>query len=336
MHPRCLTIPPRLRDELEFLFLAKHALGDGKPHAEDGTHATYHHELLSTLRGLGLNVRAADSFQALFEPEPCDFLVTLYNRAGFRNSEMLAPLLAEMHRIPYLGGAPMVRGLADDKHFMKRIAHGLGITTPAWKYYPIGGLDRTAPTFAAERLIVKPNASSASWGILIVASWQEAWEHVEALHAQGHDVIVEAFVDGDDLAVPIVGSITPWFLPTIRYGGTQGQVRTYEEKRDLVANSTQHEAVTDIALLSRVQFASQTLVAEIWPFDHGRLEFRLDTRTGEVHFIEININCNLWSRKTISSVARQIGVSHPALIETILCHSLMRQGVTPRRARVAA
>ena len=56
----------------------------------------------------------------------------------------------------------------------------------------------------------------------------------------------------------------------------------------------------------------------------------LDEQTGEIHFIEINVNCNLWSQKTIATAARCIGVCHQELIETIVCHSMMRQGLLAR------
>lgn len=334
--PRCLQIPQRLKDELKFLFLAKHALGNGQPHHEDGTHATYHREMLDTLRGIGLTVIPAGSFDALYAPPSFDFLITLYNRAGFRGSEAFGPLLAEMHGLPYLGGSPMVRAISDDKHFMKRVARGLGVLTPDWQYFPIGCVGRSPPAFDWQALIVKPNASSASWGIEVVTRWDDAQRHVQFLHQQGHDVIVEAYIDGDDLAAPVVGSISPWYLPVIRYRGDDGPIRTYAQKRDLVPSQTEHEMLTDAALANQVQQASEVIVNELWPFDHGRLEFRCERGTGRLMFIEVNLNCNLWSRKTISSVARQIGVSHSELIETILCHSLQRQGFAALAAEMAA
>jgi D-alanine-D-alanine ligase len=58
--------------------------------------------------------------------------------------------------------------------------------------------------------------------------------------------------------------------------------------------------------------------------------------TGEVRFLEVNLNCNLWSRKTISMAARQIGWSHRALIETILTESLDRQSLLDRAISLAA
>jgi D-alanine-D-alanine ligase len=335
MHSRCLSIPADVKQTLRILFVAKHALGDGSPDAADGTHATYHHEFLMTLRAIGLQVKPCASFEPLFDPREVDFVISLYNRAGFRNSEMLAPLLAERAGLPVFGGSAIVRGLTDDKHWMKRIAKSLGVRTPDWCYYPIGGLNRAAPAFAAEAFVVKPNASSASWGILLTDQWSTAWQHVEALHAAGHDVIVESWIDGSDVADPVVGSGSPWFLPVIEYE-YEGKLRTYEQKRDLVSSTTHHQPVTDRRLFDEVRAASSRIVREVWPFDHGRLEYRIERSTGRVFFIEININCNLWSKKTISNAARMVGVSHQELVETVVCHSLMRQGLVGESRRMVA
>jgi D-alanine-D-alanine ligase len=78
------------------------------------------------------------------------------------------------------------------------------------------------------------------------------------------------------------------------------------------------------------------LFREYAPFDYGRFEFRLDVRTGEILFLEVNLNCNLWSRKTIALAASRLGWSHTDLIETILVESLDRQGLLARRYNAAA
>lgn len=90
-HPRCLTIPQRHKDDLRFLYLAKHALSTGTLDPEDGNHAIYHHEILQTLRRIGLRVVPSNRFESLRGFPDFHFLITLFNRAGFRNSEMFAP-----------------------------------------------------------------------------------------------------------------------------------------------------------------------------------------------------------------------------------------------------
>ena len=88
--------------------------------------------------------------------------------------------------------------------------------------------------------------------------------------------------------------------------------------------------------LELAEARAREMLREFRPFDYGRFEFRLDVRTGEVQFLEVNLNCNLWSRKTIAMAADQIGWSHRDLIETILTESLRRQGLLAREFDVAA
>ncbi len=70
-------IPAADNERLRVLFLAKHAESGGSLHGEDGNHAVYHHEVLTTLRAIGLDVTPASDFTALFGPTDHDYLFTL-------------------------------------------------------------------------------------------------------------------------------------------------------------------------------------------------------------------------------------------------------------------
>jgi D-alanine-D-alanine ligase len=329
-HAEILKIRAADKARLRVMFLAKHALSGGTPDAMDGSHAVYHHEFLSTLRDIGLDVLAANSYEALFERPDVDFVVPLLNRGGFVNSEMLAPLLLRRHKLPFLGASPIVRGLSDDKHLMKCVAERRGVPVSPWMVVRLGQTAIPAPDFAWQRLVVKPNASSASWGVKICDAWNEARAHAEALLQSGHDVIVEAYTPLIDLAVPVVGADGPWMLPSFGYypADRVGEVRSYEEKRNLIDSGEDPlEPVRDAELAERLVRHVRAVLPELWPFDYGRFEFRYDPVSGDLNFMEVNLSCNLWSRKTISRSARSISVSHAELVETIVAHSLLRQGV---------
>ena len=339
-HRECLRLGDAARSDLRILLLAKHACSDGQKHEEDGNHATYHHELRETLRDIGLNVAVADRYDSLFERPEADFVIPLLNRGGFQNSEMLAPLLLARHGIPFLGASPIVRGLSDDKHLSKVAARHLGVETMDWQIHRRGGIVPAAPRFKWERLVVKPNASSASWGIRTLDNWAEARAHIAWLHDSGHDAIVEPWVPLIDIALPVVGGASgPWLLPPMAYlPDDPTQLRSYEEKRALVETSDDPLApVLDPVLRARIEAQGRLLLTELWPFDYGRFEFRYDPASGALRFMEVNLSCNLWSRKTISRAAATLGVCHAALVETIVAHSLARQGVTAaERRRIAA
>lgn len=328
---RILRLTAEEKARLNVLFLAKHARSGGKADAVDGSHAVYHHEMLETLRTIGLSVEVADSFEELPPRKGIDFVVPLLNRAGFLNSEMLAPLLLERAGVPYLGAKPIIRGIADDKSVMKRLARAHGVTTCDWAIFR-RGWPIEKPAFAdGRKMIVKPNASSASWGIVATEDWATVVDQVIWLQEQGHDAIVEPWLPAMDIAVPVVGADGPWFLPPLMY---PNEMRSYEEKRNLIDVAEDPLIpLEDADIRDQLYAQTRAMMAELWPFDYGRFEFRYDPATRAVSFMEVNISCNLWSKKSISRSAGLLGVDHASLVETILTHSLRRQGVVARPVR---
>lgn len=331
---KLLRLDPQVKQSLRLLFLAKWAEGDGTPQAEDGTHAVYHAELRDTLKEIGFQVEASGRMQRMFEPlDETDFIVSFMNRFGFSGSEMLAPLLATFHGKPFFGAHPILRGLGDDKHLMKLAVRARGVVTPASMIIRRGALEIDEPSFAWERVIIKPNASSASWGIKLTDSWTEARDHIDNLLEDGHDVIVENFVSGFEIALPVVGANGPWILPALHMDPGNGEtVRTYEQKRHLTGNedTVTLTVLDDPRLLDKLHTAAMAILPEIWPHDFGRMEFKYDAETDTLNFIEINLSCNLWSKKASSVSVRTLGVSHQDFVETLMVSSLLRQGlVTP-------
>jgi D-alanine-D-alanine ligase len=324
------TLPDAARCALRILLVAKHARWEGGLHPSDGSHALYHIEMRETLEQIGVNLSIADTYAALVETPDVDFVFPLLNRGGFLNSEMLLPLLCQWKEIPYLGASPILRGLSDDKHLTKQAAVARRLPTAPWAIFRRGASIDTTPAFEASRFVVKPNASSASWGISSSDTWSGVCEAVRALHEQGHDALVEPFIEGHDIEVSVITLHgRPLILPTqIVEQEDPSLLRTYAEKRNLSESQAYRIRPLEAgAARAAAEELAGRLMPEFMPFDYGRFEFRMNSNTGEVLFLEVNLNCNLWSQKTISMAARQMGWSHRQLIETILTESLERQGL---------
>lgn len=337
--PAPRRMPVEARRALRILFIAKHARWDGGLHPEDGSHALYHREIRLALEEIGVNLVVADDYRVLFDPPEADFVFPLLNRGGFLNSEMLLPLLCQRLGLPYLGASPILRGLADDKHLSKRVAMARGVPTAPWAVYRRGAPLDAALCPPGEHFVIKPNASSASWGVSDAHDWQGVEVAVLRLHEEGHDAIVEPFVVGHDIEVSVVTiDGEPAILPTqIVEQHDPAGLRTYQEKRNLSAGQAYRiRPLTAPRGLALVEARALEMMREFQPFDYGRFEFRMDVRTGEILFLEVNLNCNLWSEKTIAMAAAQVGWSHRELIETILTESLGRQGLLARVLDVAA
>lgn len=326
-----LVVPDVVKERLRLLFVAKHARSSGRVDAQDGTHAVYHAEIRDVLEDIGFRLAIADDYRVLFERPEVDFVFPLLNRGGFLNSEMMLPLLCNRLGIPYLGGGPIIRGAADDKHLTKLIARSRGIPTADWAVYRRGNPADPARCPRAERYVIKPNASSASWGVRAADDWAGVREAVAAIHEEGHDAIVEPFITGHDVEVSIITMEgRPVILPTMIVEQCDpAELRSYGEKRDLDGGVKTYaiKPFHDAARIREIEAAALNLMEEFAPFDYARFECRLDIETGRCQFLEVNLNCNLWSRKTISMAARLAGWTHEQLIETILCESLRRNGL---------
>ena len=327
---RPLVIDPAAKERLRILFIAKHARWSGGLHPEDGNHAVYHVEIRTILEGLGLNLTLADRFEALFEKPEVDFVFPLLNRAGFLNSEMLGPLLCTRLGLPFLGASPILRGLSDDKHLAKRAAVAAGVPTAPWAIYRRGAPVTEDGCPRAERWVIKPNASSASWGVRDATDWAGVRQAISELHEEGHDAIVEPFLEGSDVEVPVITIGEPVILPKMIFRQADpSHLRTYYEKRDLIDRSAKYslDHFEDAEISALISDYTRKLYAEYRPFDYGRFEFRLNERTGEVTYVEVNLNCNLWSEKVFGRAAKLAGLTHSELIETILADSLRRNGL---------
>jgi len=313
------------------MFISKHARWQGDLHPEDGNHAIYHVEVREALREIGVELVLADRYEALFEDPGVDYVFTLFNRGGFLNSEMMAPLLCTRLGIPHLGASPILRGLADDKHLAKLCARERGLPTAPWAIYRKGApveQDRCPP---GGRLVIKPNASSASWGVQDARDWAGVEAAIENIHSQGHDAIVEPFINGSDVEVPVITiDGEPVVMPMMLFEQEDPTyLRSYYEKRDLTKGVARYALVPfdDPDWVPQITEYTKKMAEEFRPFDYGRFEFRLDRETSTVNFLEVNLQANLWSKKVFGQSARRAGISQTELIETILYEGLRRHGL---------
>lgn len=328
-------IPDEARQRLTTLFIAKHALGDGSLHAEDGNHAVYHHEVRTILEGLGIGLKVANSYDALFtRPDGVDFVFPLLNRGGFLNSEMMLPLLCTRAKLPYIGATPILRGLSDDKHLSKLEARDRGVPTAPWAIFRRGAPVDVAAVPPAERWVIKPNASSASWGVQDATDAAGLTTAIAAIHDDGHDAIVEPFLGGSDVEVPVITvNGRPTIMPMMQFLQADPEhLRTYYEKRDLVDRAQKYSLVAydRPEMVARITQMTEALMTIFDPFDYGRFEFRVDDESGQIDFLEVNLNCNLWSEKVFGRSALLAGITQEQLIETIVAESMIRQGLFAR------
>jgi D-alanine-D-alanine ligase len=74
---------------------------------------------------------------------------------------------------------------------MKMAARYRGVPTADWQIFRRGAAVNPITAWRSDRYVVKPNASSASWGVTDASSWDEVRLEIEKIHDEGHDALVE-------------------------------------------------------------------------------------------------------------------------------------------------
>src|SRR3546814_12623918 len=100
---------------------------------------------------------------------------------------MLLPVLSNQHGLPYVGASLIVRGLSDDKHLIKLEAAARGVPTAPWALFRRGAPVDAARCPPARRWVIKPNNSSASWGVRDAHDRIELARPIAEIHALDHD-----------------------------------------------------------------------------------------------------------------------------------------------------
>lgn len=231
--------------------------------------------------------------------------------------------LLEMTGIPYTGSGPMASGVAMDKDMSKRIFLHADVPTPDWVLAPFDSKD------AAERFafpfIVKPNKQGSTVGLTIVRTIDEYDAAIEEAFRHDDEVIIEEFIAGRELTVPILGD-EPLPVGEIII---EREIFDYETKYQagmaeeiFPADLTGEETVRAQVLALRAHRALKLS-------GYSRVDFRLD-KHGEMWCLEVNTLPGMTSASLFPKGAAAAGMGFAEVCEKICQlaieeHSLRRK-----------
>ncbi|MEX2112061.1 MAG: hypothetical protein WD845_02690, partial [Pirellulales bacterium] len=252
------------------------------------------------------------------------------------------PAVLEMLEIPYTGSDPLTLAAALDKDCAKRLVAAAGVHTPAWTLFD-GGV--TAQSRAIDDLrfpvFAKPAYEGSSKGILAASVFFEvnalmsALEQLHEMYCQ--PVLIEEFIDGDELTVGVIGNRPAEVLGIMRVlprvPSDQPFVYSLEMKRDwqrqLRYDCPASLDACDSLAVNRAALAS---FAALGCRDVARIDFRL--RDGVPYFLEANPLPGLSpSSGDLVLMAGCLDIDYSALVARILDAALQRLShVVPARS----
>jgi D-alanine-D-alanine ligase len=218
--------------------------------------------------------------------------------------------LLDMVGIPYTGSGMLGSAMAMDKDITKRLLRHAGIPTADWLMAPV-----TADAVADELgwpVVVKPSKQGSTVGLSVVREPADLDGALELAFQFDDEVMVERFVPGRELTVPIVGEDA---LPVGEII-TKSEIFDYEAKYQPGAAEEIFPAdlPDDIRLeAQRLALAThQTLKLR----GFSRVDFRLDD-SGGLWCLEVNTLPGMTGNSLVPKSAKAAGIAFPRLCERI-------------------
>ncbi len=253
-------------------------------------------------------------------------------RGSYRGREAQVPAILEMLGIPYSGSDPQCLAICLDKPLTKKLVNLDGVLTPRWAVVKdesgLASYDWQGFTFPA---IVKPVYEGSSKGVrstsLVNSPAEICKEAGNQLKTYRQPVIVEEFIDGNEVTVGIIGNSSPAVLGIMRIlprEKTEHFVYSLEVKRDW-ERLVDYECPAELGeeTLKKIKENSLKVFELLGCRDFTRIDFRVNP-DGEPYFIEINPLPGLGTYSDLVIMAKKVGWTHHGLITAVFDAALKR------------
>jgi D-alanine-D-alanine ligase len=253
-------------------------------------------------------------------------------RGRYRSREAQVPSVLEMLNIPYTGSDPQCLAICLDKPVTKKLVATDGVSTPGWL-----AINNEQELFQASwdgfpfPAIIKPAYEGSSKGIRLTSlacNVSQAQEEVKRmLECYQQPVMVEEFIDGDEVTVGIVGNLLPRVLGMMRILPKRKDehfIYSLEVKRDYL-NLVEYECPARLKekVLEKIALSSLKVFKALGCRDFARLDFRVSPE-GVPYFLEINPLPGLGTYSDLVIMAVKMGWTHEELISAVLDAALER------------
>jgi D-alanine-D-alanine ligase len=260
-----------------------------------------------------------------------DVAVNISEAAHSRNREGFGPTLMEMLNIPFIGSDAVSLSVSLDKATTKDLALAAGLATPPFSVIRSGSVCGKEDLPAPFPLFVKPRYEGSSKGITVTSKVQnevELHEEVRRTHlSYQQDALVEAFVDGAEYTVAVLGAESSDALPVMQRAVERetGIGLHALERRGLPPTTYAYDlpGILSDDLEQQLQHDAQVIFRKLECRDFARIDFRVDSR-GKVWFLEINPLPTFAPDGTFAILAEMMDEQYESFLGDILDRAITR------------
>ncbi len=255
-------------------------------------------------------------------PKPDVAFIALHGRFG---EDGTVQGLLELLEIPYVGSGVLASALAIDKIMTRRTLDYAGLPIPGG--VEVGKGDDLAAV--AERVnselgypvVVKPNRLGSTIGLSIVKRPEDLVENIQVALTYDDDVLLEAFISGVEITVPVLGNRELEALPIVEIV-PEGGFYDYHAKYT--------PGATDEIVPARLPEGSYRKAQEIAVACHKALGCRGMSRTDmivrgeDIFILEVNTIPGMTPTSLLPRSAQAAGIEFPVLLDRLISLALER------------
>ncbi len=305
--------------------------------------------IYKALLELGYNVNLVDPAYGLNQPtNPDDFFIDddifeisqenyikAFTLPVFNNTDLVfnglhgkfgedgtVQSLMEMKNLKYTGSGVLTSALAMDKCAAKALFKHFDVITPEWLPVTFGNYDLQKILQAIEEqifypCIIKPNDQGSTIGLSVCLNSNQVKDALDLAFKYSKKVLVEAFIEGYELTVGIIGERT---LPPLEIKPKK-ELYDYECKYSDGMSDYIVPAPFPETVLSTLQNEALKAYKAVGCTSYARVDFRLD-KNYTPYCLEVNTLPGMTSHSLLPMTANAVGINFNNLIDLIIKHSL--------------
>jgi D-alanine-D-alanine ligase len=258
----------------------------------------------------------------LADDPPACVLPVLHGESG-EDGAIRAVL--ELVGVPYVGSRPEPSRVAFDKPVAKTVVSRAGIATPRGVTLPAETFRELGAAAVMERLVgslglplmVKPARGGSALGCSVVRSYDTLAGAMVDAYAYGDTALVEQFVEGQEVAVPVVDTGSgPRALPAVAIIPDGG---IYDYTARYTAGSTEFQVPAKLVDDTAVECARVAVAAHeaLGLRDLSRSDLIVDA-DGTVWFLEVNVAPGLTETSTVPLSVQAAGLDLGTLVAELV------------------
>ncbi|MBN6709878.1 D-alanine--D-alanine ligase [Haemophilus haemoglobinophilus] len=278
--------------------------------------------VLNALRNQGFDAHPIDPKEcsvATLKEQGFDRAFNILHGRGGEDGTMQG--LLEQIGLPYTGCGVMASALTMDKMRTKMLWKAFGLPVADMEVVTRTTFSQLNPQNVVEKLglplMVKPSLEGSSVGLTKVKSVDELKSAVEFALKYDETVLIEEWLAGDELTVPVLDNEV---LPSIKIV-PEGEFYDYEAK--YISDNTQYFCPSGLSeereqeLRQLVKQAYDVVGCRGW----SRIDVMMDSK-GDFRLVEVNTNPGMTSHSLFPKSAATVGYSFDQLVVKILELSL--------------